>query len=190
VSHEKWATSETVSVCLCVTLCLSLICKSWIRISIQFELSALGKKETLGNVKMFSPEMHPGLVPNQLIHFTSEGKLAGMMNVVINLSLFPLKKSFAVHITAGCDGCDYYQLWSHLKILTSRYKMLLLGFRQLSEIFKHTTLWRFGEKSFFSSLAQCFIGPESDNWLTLSLTHWLRHYCDLIDVTLAREDSD
>ena len=44
------------------------------------------------------------LVQNRLIHFTSEGKLAGMMNVVITLSLFPLKKSFALHITAGSDG--------------------------------------------------------------------------------------
>ena len=43
------------------------------------------------------------LVENRLIHFTSERKLAGMMNVVINLSLFAIKKSFAVHITAGSE---------------------------------------------------------------------------------------
>ena len=31
-----------------------------------------------------------------------------------------------------------------------------------------------------------FIGPESDHWLSLSLTNW--HLVDLIDVTLACED--
>ena len=37
-----------MSVCLCVTFCLSLNCKSWIRISIQFELSARGEKRDAG----------------------------------------------------------------------------------------------------------------------------------------------
>ena len=39
------ATSETVSVCLWVTFCLSLICESLIRISTQFELSAGAKRD-------------------------------------------------------------------------------------------------------------------------------------------------
>ena len=40
--------SETVSVCLWVIFCLSLTCKNWIRISVQFELSAIGKKRDAG----------------------------------------------------------------------------------------------------------------------------------------------
>ena len=37
-----------------------------------------------------------------------------------------------------------------------------------------------------------FIGPESDHWECLSLTHSLTHYClvNLIDVTLACEDAN
>ena len=36
-----------------------------------------------------------------------------------------------------------------------------------------------------------FIGPESDHWECLSLTHCLTHFCfvNLIDVTLACEDN-
>ena len=37
-----------------------------------------------------------------------------------------------------------------------------------------------------------FIGPESDHWLCLSLTHSLTHYrlVNLIDVTLACKDAN
>ena len=53
-------------------------------------------------------------------------------------------------------------------------------------------LWDFGE-----SRCRCFfIGPESDHWLCLSVTHsltdWLTHcrLVNLIDVTLACEDGN
>ena len=37
-----------------------------------------------------------------------------------------------------------------------------------------------------------FIGPESDHWQPLSVTHWLTNCCfvDLTDVTLAFEDAN
>ena len=37
-----------------------------------------------------------------------------------------------------------------------------------------------------------FIGPESDDWLPLSLTDWLTQWClvDLTDVTLPGEDAN
>ena len=37
-----------------------------------------------------------------------------------------------------------------------------------------------------------FIGPESDHWLPLSVTHSLTHSCfiDLFDMTLACEDAN
>ena len=41
------------------------------------------------------------------------------------------------------------------------------------------------------SCSSTFIGPESDHWECLSLTHSLTHSClvNLIDVTLACEDA-
>ena len=43
-----------------------------------------------------------------------------------------------------------------------------------------------------SPASSIFIGPESDHWLCLSLTHSLTHCClvNLIDVTLACEDGN
>ena len=49
----------------------------------------------------------------------------------------------------------------------------------------NTTLWDF-------FLFTVFIGPESDHWLPLSVTHSLTHSCfiDLFDMTLACEDAN
>ena len=53
----------------------------------------------------------------------------------------------------------------------------------------------YGEVWYFFPLSFFIIGPESDHWLCLSLTHWLTHWLtncrlvNLIDVTLAYEDA-
>ena len=50
----------------------------------------------------------------------------------------------------------------------------------------------FEQKKIYSQVDFLFIGPESDLWEYLSLTHWLSHSClvNLIDVTLACEDDN
>ena len=57
-----------------------------------------------------------------------------------------------------------------------------------------TYLWsaRGKRRVSFDHFGSIFIGPESDHWLCLSLTHSLTHSClvNLIDVTLACEDAN
>ena len=115
-----------------------------------------------------------------LPHFIKEGCCSGSICVGIsgvcgpNVALgykLPMKK----------ESRDGYKSW-HL--FTKKGKMFFL----VSEQRRRSWNWIM----FFDNV---FIGPESDHWQCLSLTHWLTHsltpwrLVNLIDATLACEDA-
>ena len=115
-----------------------------------------------------------------------------------------IKSSTIQEITVDLHDCIFWNasgiLWHPLTrcfcILRKRRRKLL-SVRQLWMWPCKSTLPQ--TKSRSRSNSMIFIGPESDHWLCLSLTHWLTHWLtnysdyrlvNLIDVTLACEDAN
>ena len=84
--------------------------------------------------------------------------------------------------------------WHFCMLLEPRTKMLFSQETRMAQAVRVIGLNRLNPSWEDSTLCvdKVFIGPESDHWECLSLTHWLTHSClvNLIDVTLACEDGN
>ena len=67
-----------------------------------------------------------------------------------------------------------------------------MHFTRVFGTFKHNADIFEAAWAMYKKIALVIIGPESDHWECLSVTHWLTHcrLINLIDVTLAYEDGN